>query len=726
MRQLADVVQRTRADAKADLPWVKLATLGQQRTPKGSLRHNANLVSITGVELDADDETMQPEEAAAKLRAAGVAAMVYTSPSHTPFKPRWRVLAPLSAPVQPEQRRRLAGVLNAIVGGVASIETFTNSQAYYIGATPATDDHHVTLIDGTPLDYVTGLEPVYPARKAPVERAELPPRDPAAPPDAYAEAVLDRLCEAFHGADAEGERHHVIRDVTLGIAPFVLSGHIHADQVAETIRGHLGRPANSGEIEALLDGALGMAQPHHEPTGGAEFGALPALAAPAPRKLFVSRDFRVDPNETYIVKHMIAPGNVCVLLGHPGAGKSTLAPYLAYAVAQGRPVFGMRTKTGRTLYIAAEDVRGVEKRIGALGRRYGDTDDCAVIGCGNLREPAAQAEVFATVAEFKPALIVLDTLAAAFAGLDENASQDMGAVVAFGRTLAASGAAVMFVHHPAKNGDGTPRGHGVLNGTLELTITLAPDDVHDPDTIIRGKLPKNKNGTTARDLAFRKEVIELGRDADGEPITTTLPVEVDADTAKAAKPVKQSAAEVKALAALHGLLDGPDTTDHAGHRAVSEQVWREACDARAITASDKPNSRAKAWRRAAGDLCATGLIGRGGGFVWVPCAGGEFGALLSGDAPGCGGVRGVGDKGTIRDLSPVSSMSPGAATGTDRDNTLRVVPCPPSEHPENLGSLIEGAGTTSETDSLATLATRTPEELVELIGERGAKAETAR
>ena len=359
----------------------------------------------------------------------------------------------------------------------------------------------------------------------------------------------------------------------------------------------------------------------------AEFGALPPAPAVAPRKLFVSRDFRLDPHEPYVVKHMLAPGNVAALLGHPGAGKSTLAPYLAYAVAQGRPVFGMRTKAGRALYIAAEDVRGVEKRVGALGQRYGHTDDCAVIGCGNLRDPAAQAEVFATVAEFKPALIVLDTLAAAFAGLDENASQDMGTVVAFGRRLAERGAAVMFVHHPAKNGGETPRGHGVLNGTLELTITLAPDDVHDPDTIVRGKLPKNKNGSTARDLAFRKQVIELGRDADGEATTTTLPVEVDADTAKAAKPVKIPAVQVKALAALQDLLDGPDVADHAGQRAVSEQAWRDACEARAITASDKADTRARTWRRAAGDLVAAGLIGRGDGLVWVPRAGDEFDPL---------------------------------------------------------------------------------------------------
>ena len=563
LRQLKTRIEAARAPSKAQLEWLKLATFNDQRSPKGSLRHNANIARVTGIEIDCDDNETQPMEAVRRLQAAGVAALVYTSPSHSLFKPRWRVLAPLAAPVGMDQRKRLAGVLNAILDGVAARESFTASQSYYYGEVDGADDHHVTLTDGTPLDYVTDIDPVFPAYSE-SKPIEIPARAPGSDGAAYARQVLDAAVRVFYEAEASGATHPTINRVAKAVASFVRGGWIEAETVCDVIREHMPRPANGGEVESAVDWAVDRAEPW---TGGEEFEALPPLPEPpaaVSRKLFTSRDFRVDPNETYIIKHMLAPRNVCVLLGHPGAGKSTLAPYLAFAVAQGRTVFGMRTKPGRTLYIAAEDVRGVEKRIGALGRRYGDTDDCAVIGCGNLRDPAAQAEVFATVAEFKPALVVLDTLAAAFAGLDENASQDMGGVVAFGRKLADSGAAVMFVHHPAKNGDGTPRGYGVLNGTLELTITLAPDDVHDPNTIVRGKLPKNKNGTTARDLAFRKEVIELGRDADGEPITTTLPVEVDADTAKAAKPVKQSVAEVKALAALQDMLDGPDTRDHEG------------------------------------------------------------------------------------------------------------------------------------------------------------------
>ncbi len=220
-----------------------------------------------------------------------------------------------------------------------------------------------------------------------------------------------------------------------------------------------------------------------DPGAGAEFEPLPALPPASRRKVFVSRDFLVSLNEPYVIKHLIAPGNVCVLVGQPGAGKSTLAPHLAYAVAQGRRVFGMRTTPGRALYITAEDLKGVEKRIGALGMRHGHTDDCTVMGCGNLRDPGECAAVFGVVADFKPALIVLDTVSAAFAGMDEHTSQDMGQVVQFARRLAATGAAVVLVHHPAKNGDGSPRGHGSLNGTLDMTLTLERVDIQAYDLV---------------------------------------------------------------------------------------------------------------------------------------------------------------------------------------------------------------------------------------------------
>ena len=206
LRQLADAVETTRAPSKAALPWLKLAQFGDRRSAKGSLRHDANVAAITGVELDCDDGVSHPAEAARRLQAAGVAALVYTSPSHSIFAPRWRVVAPLSRPVPPAERDRLAGVLNAVVGGVAAPESFVLSQGYYYGDAGG-DDHHTILVDGAPLDAVQGVSPVYPngrqTTRTTATRAEVA-HETVAPPSV--EAVVSLLGRMHNGFEVDRGR----------------------------------------------------------------------------------------------------------------------------------------------------------------------------------------------------------------------------------------------------------------------------------------------------------------------------------------------------------------------------------------------------------------------------------------------------------------------------------------------------------------------------------------
>jgi hypothetical protein len=75
-------------------PLIKLGRFGDNRTDKGALRHDSNPIEVTGCEGDYDGERVPMENAAALLEQAGIRALFYTSPSHTPDKPRWRVLLP--------------------------------------------------------------------------------------------------------------------------------------------------------------------------------------------------------------------------------------------------------------------------------------------------------------------------------------------------------------------------------------------------------------------------------------------------------------------------------------------------------------------------------------------------------------------------------------------------------------------------------------------------------
>ncbi|WP_372838283.1 VapE domain-containing protein [Phaeovulum sp.] len=161
LADLARWIADQRAASKDRLPWLKLAKFGPDLSRNNSLRHNANVRSVTGLEADYDKGEMTPEAARDALKAAGVAALIYTTPSHSPEKPRWRVFTPFSGPLPPEAREDLMARLNGVLGGDLDPASFTLSQSYYAGNVEGGTPVETFLVDGQPIDTVEGLAPIY-------------------------------------------------------------------------------------------------------------------------------------------------------------------------------------------------------------------------------------------------------------------------------------------------------------------------------------------------------------------------------------------------------------------------------------------------------------------------------------------------------------------------------------------------------------------------------------
>jgi P4 family phage/plasmid primase-like protien len=145
---------------KRNCPLVSLCQYGTVLSGKDSLRHAENVISAYGAELDYDGEIVQPTEAARTLQAADIEALIYTSPSHTPERPRFRILFPFSAGLPPERRADCLARANRVLGGIAARESFTLSQSYYIGRVGGTE-YIVLETHGRTLDLVTNIEPLY-------------------------------------------------------------------------------------------------------------------------------------------------------------------------------------------------------------------------------------------------------------------------------------------------------------------------------------------------------------------------------------------------------------------------------------------------------------------------------------------------------------------------------------------------------------------------------------
>ncbi|MBR0642926.1 DUF3987 domain-containing protein [Plastoroseomonas hellenica] len=159
--ELERLIRETTAPEKSRLPWLKLARFGAKRTSKASLRHDTNVLAITGVEADYDGEEIPFDEAAERVAKAGLLSIVYTSPSHTEDTPRWRVLCPLSTELPPAKREHLMGRLNGLFEGIFSGESWTLSQSYYFGSVGSNPSHQVVLLDGTPLDALHELDEIW-------------------------------------------------------------------------------------------------------------------------------------------------------------------------------------------------------------------------------------------------------------------------------------------------------------------------------------------------------------------------------------------------------------------------------------------------------------------------------------------------------------------------------------------------------------------------------------
>ncbi|MGY8639189.1 DUF3987 domain-containing protein [Bradyrhizobium sp. 14AA] len=160
---LTDLRERVLSAAKREkdkLPWLKLASFGKHRSARGSLRHDANVVAITGLEVDYDEEKITFDDAVAAIKAIRICALVYTSPSHSAAAPRWRIVVPTSQPHPPHARAklvaRLNGFLKAQLGSqtVAASESFVLSQAYFFGYVMNKPglDHRAEVVGGDYID----------------------------------------------------------------------------------------------------------------------------------------------------------------------------------------------------------------------------------------------------------------------------------------------------------------------------------------------------------------------------------------------------------------------------------------------------------------------------------------------------------------------------------------------------------------------------------------------
>jgi hypothetical protein len=228
------------------------------------------------------------------------------------------------------------------------------------------------------------------------------------------------------------------------------------------------------------------------------------------------RDIDPRPRKDWLIQNFIGQGELSCLYGHPGSSKSTIAGDLACHIAAKMNWFGRYTSQGGVLYVAAERVAVVKRRLAAF-RKHHDLDDiplAVVGGPADLRTSPAHAKLIVEYAarleidaKLPTVLIIIETINRVLAGGDENSSKDMGQLV---RNLTdiqeRTGAHILTVHHMPVDGE-RMRGHGSLLGACDVTVRA-----EKRSAMFTATIEKSNDGPTGERVAFTLKSVDLHHD----------------------------------------------------------------------------------------------------------------------------------------------------------------------------------------------------------------------
>ena len=258
------------------------------------------------------------------------------------------------------------------------------------------------------------------------------------------------------------------------------------------------------------------------------------------------------------VEGLLTEGGLSVIYGESNCGKSFFALEIAASVATGAKLWGEHeTVAGAVVYVAFEGTHGIQNRFAALsqsGRLFAGAPLALVTTACNLlvvNDALKLAGTVCAVAEAQPLpvrMVILDTLSRSMAGGDENAASDMTAVVAAADKIRSdTGAHVCFIHHAGKDSARGARGHSSLRAATDTEIEI----VRGTDGVAVVHCRKQRDLEFFKPLAFTLDVVELGTNSRGNPVTSCVlrhePDIMIPQAGKAGRPRGVSCAELIAL-----------------------------------------------------------------------------------------------------------------------------------------------------------------------------------
>lgn len=268
-------------------------------------------------------------------------------------------------------------------------------------------------------------------------------------------------------------------------------------------------------------------------------------------RLFTINDLRTLPPPQWLIEDIIGLNTFGVLYGQPGEAKSFVALDMALSVATGHIWHSHPVKRRGVVYVVAEGGRAIAPRVEAWLKRaaISDVDGAFFLLEAPQVHKSADLNKLLKVVEGvgELGLVVIDTLARAFVGGEENSAKELGEWIDNARKVqVATGATVLVVHHGGKPGDGGPRlerGSSALRGAADTMVKVKLDK---GTRIITLECDKQKDAEPFDTIKFKLDCFPVD-----ETLTSCVPA--PPDIASGQNAVTLNAGQTKTLKALLSL-----------------------------------------------------------------------------------------------------------------------------------------------------------------------------
>lgn len=282
--------------------------------------------------------------------------------------------------------------------------------------------------------------------------------------------------------------------------------------------------------------------------------------------LLTRADVQAEPSAIPLIHGLISKGQLAMIAGPSGSGKSVLQLHLGAALLNGSVVFDHTIpKRARMLYVNLEG--DLKPRLEAIeqhhpGWSFPAPDAMFLTRPWRLNDRDSVDDLANHVNQAGGVdVIFIDTLNRATPGSDENLSTDMGMVIAHANLLInKTGAAVVLTHHTGKAKERGPRGHSSLYAALDTCLMV--DETESGMRMV--ELVKTRQGPGGKKYYFTIENIALGEDDYGLPVVGPALTEVEgspevekAATAPALTPQQKEALVALTLHMQNGLSGDP-------------------------------------------------------------------------------------------------------------------------------------------------------------------------